>query len=78
MIQKGYLPCVISPYVRNDYIQALEGAHAESEKFIRFIAEAELETEKDFIRALGLEIPDLKIFKGNNYSGEYYDAVTIF
>lgn len=60
LIQKGYLPCVISPYLRNDYIQALEGAHAEPEKFIRFIAEAELETEKDFIRALGLEMPDMK------------------
>jgi len=60
LIQKGYLPCVISPYIRNDYIQALEGAHAEPEKFIRFIAEAELETEKDFIRALGLEMPELK------------------
>lgn len=60
LIQKGYLPCVISPYIRNDYIQALEGAHAEPEKFIRFIIEAELETEKDFIRALGLEMPDFK------------------
>jgi len=78
LIQKGYLPCVTSTYVRNDYIQALEGAHAESEKSIWFIAEAELKTEKDFIRVLGLEIPGLKIFKGNNYSGEYYDAVTIF
>jgi len=57
---KGYLPCVISPYIRNDYIQALKGVHAELEKFIRFIVEAELETEKDFIRALGLEMPELK------------------
>jgi hypothetical protein len=60
LIQKGYLPCVISLYIRDGYIHALEGAHAEPEKFIRFIAEAELETEKDFIRALGLEMPDLK------------------
>lgn len=60
LIQRGYLPCVISPYIRNDYIQALEGAHAEPGKFIRFIAEAELETEKDFIRALGLEMPDFR------------------
>lgn len=44
LIQKGYLPCVISPYIRNDYIQALEGAHKEP--------------EKDFIRAMGLEMLD--------------------
>lgn len=58
LIQEGYLPCVISPFIRNDYIQALEGAHKEPEKFVRFIAEAELETEKDFIRVMGLEMPE--------------------
>lgn len=58
LIQNGYLPCVISPYIRFDYIQTLEGAHKGlPEKFIQFIAEAEYETEKDFIRAMELEMP---------------------
>lgn len=58
LIQEGYIPCVMSPFIRNEYIQALEGAHEDPEKFIRVIAEAELDTEKDFIRVLGLEMPD--------------------
>lgn len=63
-IQNGYLPCVISPQLRLEYLQALEGAHdlpdrkGQPEKFISFIAEMETETEKDFIRSMGLEMPD--------------------
>ena len=63
-IQNGYLPCVISPQLRLEYLQALEGAHdvpgrkGQPEKFISFVAEMETETEKDFIRSMGLEMPD--------------------
>lgn len=61
-IQNGYLPCVISPQMRLEYLQALEGAHdlprrkGRPEKFISFVAEMETETQKDFIRAMGLEM----------------------
>lgn len=59
LIQNGYLPCVISPAVRLDYIQALEaGRNGKSNEFIRFIAEAETETEKDFIRGMHMDMPD--------------------
>lgn len=63
-IQNGYLPCVISPQLRLEYLQALEAAHdvpgrkGQPEKFISFVAEMETETEKDFIRSMGLEMPD--------------------
>lgn len=63
-IQNGYLPCVISPQLRLEYLQALEEAHdvpgrkGKPEKFISFVAEMETETEKDFIRSMGLEMPD--------------------
>ena len=63
-IQNGYLPCVISPQLRLEYLQALEGAHdvpgrkGQPEKFISFVAEMETETEKDFIRSMGLQMPD--------------------
>ncbi len=60
LIQAGYLPCVISPYIRLDYINALEAGHKDESVFTRFIAEAEYETEKDFIRMLGAKIPEFK------------------
>ena len=58
LIQEGYLPCVISPYIRADYINALEAGHKDANVFIEFIAEAEYETEKDFLRMLGRKIPE--------------------
>jgi len=58
LIQEGYLPCVISPYIRADYISALEAGHKEENAFVEFIAEAEYETEKDFLRMLGRKIPE--------------------
>lgn len=59
LIQNGYLPCVISPVIRLDYIQTLEaGRSGKRNEFIRFIAEAETETEKDFIRGMHMDMPD--------------------
>lgn len=53
LIQNGYLPCVIAPVMRLDYIQTLEtGRRGQKSDFVRFIAEAEAETEKDFIRGM--------------------------
>lgn len=58
LIQEGYLPCVISPYIRADYISALEAGHKAENVIVEFIAEAEYETEKDFLRMLGRKIPE--------------------
>lgn len=59
LIQNGYLPCVIPPVLRLDYINALEiGRDGRKSEFIRFIAEAETETEKDFIRGMHMAMPD--------------------
>lgn len=59
LIQSGYLPCVISPAVRIDYINALEtGRSGEKSEFIRVIAEAVTETEKDFIRYMDMQMPN--------------------
>lgn len=60
LIQTGYLPCVISPYISSDYISALELSHKEPSRFQAFIAETELETEKDFMRNLNLNLPNFK------------------
>ena len=60
LIQNGYLPCVIPPVMRLDYIQALEaGRNGKRSKFIEFVAEAETETEKDFIRGMHMKMPDM-------------------
>ena len=60
LIQNGYLPCQISPAMRLDYINALESDRSnKTDYFIRFIAEAETETEKDFMRALDISMPKL-------------------
>lgn len=60
LLQNGYLPCSISPALRLDYINALEaGRNGDINEFIKFIAEAETETEKDYMRALNIERPKL-------------------
>lgn len=54
LIQEGYLPCIIPPVYRNEYISNLEKAHVDDIEFINFIAELEYETEKDFLRLLNV------------------------
>ena len=39
LIQDGYLPAVIPPILRKDYVFLLERAHREAHDFIEFIAE---------------------------------------
>ena len=60
LLQNGYLPCSISPALRLDYINALEaGRSGNINEFLRFIAETETETEKDYMRALDIAMPKL-------------------
>jgi len=60
LIQNGYLPCSISPALRLDYINSLEaGRHGLNNAFIRFVAEAVTETQKDYMRALDISLPQL-------------------
>ena len=55
---------IIPPILRHEYIMLLEKAHKTDKPFIEFIAECVLESEKDMIRLLQIEIP-----KGNkNFS----------
>ena len=39
LIQEGYLPALIRPILRTDYIALLEKAHEDDKPFINFIAE---------------------------------------
>jgi len=64
LIQDGYLPALIPPILRSEYITLLEKAHKDDRSFINFIAERELESQKDFLRLLQIPLPKLE--QGNN------------
>lgn len=44
LIQDGYLPAIVLPVLRGDYVSLLERAHREDGDFIEFIAEREFES----------------------------------
>ena len=52
LLQKGFVPAVIPPVVRREYIQTLEKAHTSDKDFIEFIAQRVKETQKDYLRLL--------------------------
>ena len=60
LIQDGYLPALIPPILRSEYIALLEKAHEDDRPFINFIAERELESQKDFLRLLHIPFPKLE------------------
>lgn len=60
LIQDGYLPALIPPILRIEYISLLEKAHKDDTPFINFIAERELESQKDFLRLLHIPLPKLE------------------
>ncbi|SHE60495.1 Fic/DOC family protein [Tissierella praeacuta DSM 18095] len=60
LIQDGYLPALIPPILRSEYISLLEKAHEDDGPFINFIIERELESQKDFLRLLHIPLPKLE------------------
>ena len=56
-IQDGYLPAVIPPVLRMDYISLLERAHRHEQDFLEFIAERELESQKEILRLFHIPFP---------------------
>lgn len=60
LIQDGYLPALIPPILRSEYISFLERAHEDDSQFISFIVERELESQKDFLRLLQIPLPELE------------------
>lgn len=61
LIQDRYLPALIPPILRVDYISLLEKAHIDDKPFINFIAERELESQKDFLRLLHIPLPKIEM-----------------
>ncbi len=65
LIQDGYLPVVIPPILRIDYVSLLERAHRDDHDFVEFIAERELESQKEILRLFEIPFPK----PGQNQSG---------
>lgn len=60
LIQEGYMLVIIPPVLRRDYISLLEKAHEDDSQFINFIAERVFESEKEMMRLLHIQFPELK------------------
>ena len=50
---------IIPPVLRQEYIYDLEIAHEDDTKFIEFIADRVIETQKDSMRLLNIKIPKI-------------------
>lgn len=61
LIQDGYLPAVVPPILRGDYVSLLERAHRDDWDFVEFIAERELESQKEILRLFQIPFPGEEI-----------------
>lgn len=57
LIQGGYLPAIVPPILRLDYVSLLERAHRDDQDFIEFIAEREFESQKEILRLFQIPFP---------------------
>ncbi len=57
LIQDGYLPALIPPVLRFEYIELLEKAHQDDKPFEQFIAERVVESYKEIMRLLHIPVP---------------------
>ena len=57
LIQDGYLPVVVPPILRGDYVSLLERAHRDDRGFMELIAEREFESQKEILRLFELPFP---------------------
>lgn len=51
-IQQGYIPVIIPPVLRAEYIDVLEKGHSNDRPFIEFIARCVVESQKDMLRLM--------------------------
>ncbi|MDE7197909.1 MAG: Fic family protein [Lachnospiraceae bacterium] len=57
LIQDGYLPAIVPPILRMDYVSLLERAHRDDADFTEFIAEMEFESQKEILRLFQIPFP---------------------
>lgn len=56
LLQDRYLPVIIPPVLRGDYIGLLERAHTDDRPFVELVVEQEIETQKDYARMLHIKL----------------------
>ncbi len=58
LIQKGYLPVIVPPVYRLDYYGCIRlyQSRGEASRFVQFIAEQEVETQKEMMRLLQINV----------------------
>ena len=66
LIQDGYLPAIVPPILRGDYVSLLERAHRDDRGFMEFIAEREFESQKEILRLFEIPFPK----EGQEQKGE--------
>ena len=64
LIRDGYLPVIIPPILRNEYIASLEKAHTNDKGFVEFIKDREIESQKDIMRFFHIPLPKLEQSSG--------------
>jgi Fic family protein len=52
LVQNGYLPIVVPPVLRSEYIASLEEAHQHDAAFKEFMYRQEIESQKSFLRLI--------------------------
>ena len=57
LIQDGYLPVIVPPVLRLEYLSLLGRAHKDDGDFVAFIAERELESQKEILRLFQIPFP---------------------
>ena len=55
LLRAGYPPVIISPYFKHEYIQALEQSWTDSQIFANYIAEQELQAQREYVKLLKLK-----------------------
>jgi Fic family protein len=55
LIQKQYLPTIISTRLRSEYFALLEKAHVDDKGFVEFIIDRVIDTERDILRLFNYE-----------------------
>ncbi len=57
LVQDGYLPAIVPPILRRDYVSLLERAHGDDMDFVEFIAEREFESQREILRLFRIPFP---------------------
>lgn len=57
LIQDGYLPVIVPPILRGDYVSLLERAYRDDGGFTEFIAEREFESQEEILRLFQIPFP---------------------